>query len=63
MRAVESERERNAQWIAVLTRLHDVEPGLAHELRSAAWSGRMSHGEAMRAVRLLERLPMKGEAK
>jgi len=61
-RAAERDRERNATWIAVLTRLHDVDPGLASRLRSAAFGGRLSYREAMRVVELLQQLPAREES-
>jgi hypothetical protein len=56
-RALKRDQERNATWIAVLTQKHDVPAELAHQLRVAAYAGRLTHREAMRVIDLLQKLP------
>lgn len=49
--------ERQATIIAVLTRVRECPPELAHELRVAAHRGRLSAEQASAAIAMLRRLP------
>ena len=50
---------RDAEHIAILTKTHDVDPELGHQLRTAAYKGEMTYREARKAIALLQQLPRK----
>jgi hypothetical protein len=54
-------KSSTADRIAVLCRLQDVEPDLAHKLRTAAHRGRMTAEQAATAIALLRKLPPRGK--
>lgn len=49
--------DRTVRFICALTRVHEVEAELAHNLRVAAHGGKLTQDQATRAIEMLKALP------
>jgi hypothetical protein len=49
--------DSTVRYIALLTRVHDVEEELAHKIRVSAHSGNMTDEEAQQIITRLKKLP------